>query len=129
MRTWHIFSIYFCCILLYSCAQDPVVDEDLHGSEQFNRTIRFEVKHVYSISPLLDSAVQDVLIEIYDNAFDFINFGYPAATRTTDSAGYAEINGLNADYYYIRATHLSFPTETDSVSTPSGSISFVEMYM
>lgn len=115
-------SIYF-----VACNEDEIVYPTLHGSENLNRTIQFDVYHVYDFSPITDSTVQDAYIAIYEHFEDLMLDYYPDASRTTDSAGHAEINGLGADYYYIKCTHPSLGTVIDSVSTPSNTTSFVEL--
>lgn len=110
-----------------SCDKNGVVDDDLHGSENFNRTIKFDVIHVYSVSPVLDSVVALAKVDIYYDYYDFLNEAYPAASRLTDSTGHCEINGLDKDFYYIRAKHPAFADIKDSVSTPANTTSFVEM--
>lgn len=104
-----------------------MVDDDLHGSENFNRTIKFDVIHVYSVSPVMDSVVALATVDIYYDYYDFSNEAYPAATRITDSTGHCEISGLDKGFYYIRAKHPSFADIIDSVSTPANTTSFVEM--
>ncbi len=110
-----------------SCDKNETVDDDLHGSENFNRTIKFDVIHVYSVSPEMDSVVALATVDIYYDYYDFLNEAYPAASRLTDSTGHCEINALDKDFYYIRAKHPSFADIIDSVSTPANTTSFVEM--
>ncbi len=113
--------------MIFSCDKEKLPDENLNGSENFNRTIKFDVIHVYSFSPILDSVIENASIKIYSDYYDFLNEAYPDASRETDSTGYCEINGLDKDFYYIRASHPSFADVIDSVSTPANTISFVEM--
>lgn len=113
--------------VIFSCNKENLPDEDLNGSENFNRTIKFDVIHVYSFSPLQDSVIEDATINIYSDYYDFLNGAYPDATRQTDSTGFCEISGLDKNFYYIRAIHPAFVDVIDSVSTPANTISFVEM--
>lgn len=121
------FILIITTIFIIASCDKNVVDDDLHGSENFNRTIKFDVIHVYSVSPVLDSVVALATVDIYYDYYDFLNEAYPAASRLTDSTGHCEINGLDKDFYYIRAKHPSFADIKDSVSTPANTTSFVEM--
>ena len=118
----YVFVITF----FLSCEKKNPMD-DLNATENFNRTIKFNVTNVYDLSPITDSVVPGATINIYDNYFDFISEAYPSASRVTDSLGECTISGLDQDYYYIRAKHPFFPDITDSVSTPAYSTSFVEL--
>jgi hypothetical protein len=124
---------FICClavlsILITSCEKEVIVDDNFNASENYNRTIKFDVYNLYSVSPILDSTVRDVTIDIFGTYYELIYDYYPDATRITDSLGQAEINGLEKDYYYIRASHPVLGNIIDSVSTPANTISFVELY-
>lgn len=119
--------ILFVPIWFQACNNDEPASDNFHGLDNFNRTIRFTVKNVYSLSPVMDSLVPDAQISIYSDYYDFLAGNYPDASRITDSAGYAEINGLDKDFYYIRATHPDLGEIIDSISTPDGTISFEEL--
>lgn len=114
--------------LLTACEETKVPDNNFNATENFNRTIVFDVYDLYSISPLLDSTVRDVAITIYHNYEELQYNFYPDASRITDSIGHAEINGLDEDYYYILAKHPTLGNIIDSVSTPANTISFVTLY-
>ncbi len=117
--------LYFIAFGFYACNETELPDDNFNASQNFNRTIIFDVNRIYDISPLMDSTVQDVKIDIYlsyeELAYDY----YPEATRTTDENGHAEINGLDKDYYYIKATHPILGILIDSVTTPANTTSFV----
>ena len=49
------------------------------------------------------------------------------ADRYTDSNGVAWIQYLKEDFYYLKVHHPKFYMELDSVSTPAGTLSFVEI--
>ena len=124
---------FICClavlsILFTSCEKEVIVDDNFNASENYNRTIIFDVYNLYSVSPILDSTVRDVTIDIFATYYELIYDYYPDASRITDSLGHAEINGLEKDFYYIRASHPTLGNRIDSVSTPANTISFVEMY-
>ena len=119
--------LFVATIFIFASCDKNVVDDDLHGSENFNRTIKFDVIHVYSVSPILDSVVALATVDIYYDYYDFLNESYPAASRITDSTGHCEISGLDKDFYYVRASHPAFADVKDSVSTPANTTSFVEM--
>lgn len=123
----YIYGFVFLFALMMSCKEDEIIYEDLNGFENLNRTIIFDVYHVYDFSPVSDSTVRDATIAIYASYEDLLLDFYPDASRVTDSVGHAEINGLGADYYYIKCTHTELGTVIDSVSTPSGTTSFVEL--
>lgn len=114
--------------LLSACEETKVPDNQFNATENFNRSIVFDVYDFYSISPLLDSTVRDVYIAIYHNYEELQYDFYPDASRITDSVGHAEINGLDEDYYYILAKHPTLGNIIDSVSTPANTISFVTLY-
>lgn len=114
--------------LLHACADEPIDYPTLNGSDNLNRTIKFDVYHVYDYTPVSDSLVPEASIKIYSVYEDLLLDYYPDASRLTDSLGHAEINGLGADYYYIKCTHPALGTVIDSVSTPYGTISFVELF-
>jgi hypothetical protein len=111
-----------------SCSENTLPDDNFNASENFNRSIIFDVYRVYSISPLLDSTVRDVTIDIFYSYEDLMLDYYPDASRITDSLGHAEINGLDKDYYYIRASHPALGNLVDSVNTPAYTTSFVYLY-
>lgn len=115
-------------ILQSACNDEPVDDPTFNGSDNLNRTIKFDVYHVYDFTPISDSLVPEASIKIYSVYEDLVLDYYPDASRTTDSLGHAEINGLSEDYYYIKCTHPGLGTVIDSVSTPYGTTSFVELY-
>ncbi len=121
-----IFSV-FIFLFIVSCNKEEIPDDNFNASQNFNRTIRFEVYHVYDFSPISDSAVGGAIVTIYENYEDFLTEYYPDATRTTDSSGKCEIGGLDKDKYYIRCVHPAFSNIIDSVTTPSNTTSFVEM--
>ena len=115
-------------LFLFACEKETDKD-DTHHVVQGNRTINVWVSHIYQTSPVLDSAVAGQEVKIYDNRIDFIeNEVNYEAVRTTDSTGLAVFQFRSADYYYIRAEHDELGEVTDSVSTPSGTTSFVELY-
>lgn len=116
------------CIGLSACAEETTDFPTLNGSENLNRSIKFDVYHVYDFSPISDSLVSDASIKIYAVYEDLVLDYYPDASRITDSLAHAEINGLGEDYYYIKCTHPNLGTLIDSVSTPNGTISFVELF-
>ncbi|MFI5172452.1 MAG: hypothetical protein ACHQFW_08680 [Chitinophagales bacterium] len=116
-----------CAFLIVSCNNEPLPNENFNATENFNRTIKFDVIHVYNLSPVTDSAVSGATINIYSNYEDLLLDYYPNASRITDSLGKCEIQGLDKDKYYIRATHPAFSNLVDSVATPANTTSFVEM--
>lgn len=122
----YLLAILTICITFTACEEDPVY-EDLNGSENLNRTIKFDVYHVYDTSPYTDSTVAEATIKIYANYEDLMLDYYPDASRVTDSVGHAEINGLDKDIYYIRCTHPTLGDLIDSVTTPAYTTSFVEL--
>ncbi len=113
--------------LFISCNKTELLDDSFHATDNFNRSIKFTVKHVYNFTPIMDSVVAGAVIDIYDNLEDLQLDYYPDATRITDSLGECEISGLDQDKFYIRATHPSFANIVDSVSTPENTTSFVEI--
>lgn len=128
MKQLFIYLLFLFGIALAACNTEEPVYEDLNGFENLNRTIKFDVYHVYDLSPVADSSVSGASIKIYAAYEDLLLDYYPDASRITDSLGYAEINGLGEDYYYIKCTHPELGEVIDSVSTPSNTISFVELY-
>lgn len=123
-----LYCVFFSLLLQESCGKDKMQQESLHALDNFNRTIRFNVKHVYQVSPEMDSALEGAAVKIYSDYTDFRLAGTPDASRETDSTGYCEIAGLDKDKYYIRASYPGFDDVTDSVSTPDGTISFVALF-
>ena len=115
-----------CILAVVSCEEEPIY-EDLNGSENLNRTIKFDVSHVYDTSPYSDSTVAGATIKIYAQFEDLLTDYYPDASRITDSLGHAEINGLDEDMYYIKCTHPTLGELIDSVTTPAYTTSFVEL--
>lgn len=126
-NTWR-YSWMFCVLLLVACEKEEPPQEHLNGFANLNRTIIFDVYHVYDFSPIQDTTVRDAIIKVYAVYEDLLLDYYPDASRMTDSAGHAEINGLGEDYYYIKCTHPALGTVIDSVSTPFNTTSFVELY-
>jgi len=122
------YGLMIAVLLLSACSQEEVPQEDLNGFANLNRSIIFDVYHVYDFSPVQDSTVRDATISIYAVYEDLLLDYYPDASRVTDSVGHAEINGLGEDHYYIKCTHPELGTVIDSVSTPSNTTSFVELY-
>lgn len=121
-----IFS-FLAIVFIVSCNKEEIPEDNFNASENFNRTIKFEVYHVYDFSPVSDSAVGGAIITVYENYEDFLTEYYPDAIRTTDSLGKCEIGGLDKDKYYIRCKHPAFSNVIDSVTTPENTTSFVEM--
>jgi len=115
-------------MVFQGCRETPLPDDKLNGTENLNRTIIFDVFHVYDFSPISDSTVRGAAISIYASFEDLQLDYYPDAFRYSDSSGHAEINGLGEDYYYIKCTHPVLGTVLDSVSTPYGTTSFVELF-
>ncbi len=133
MKCFNSTAAIFCClialcILCSSCKKEVIIDDNFNASENYNRNIIFDVYNLYSVSPILDSTVRDVTIDIFATYYELIYDYYPDASRITDSLGHAEINGLEKDFYYIRASHPTLGNRIDSVSTPANTISFVEIY-
>ncbi len=126
MKKYYFIIITFFTVFT-ACKKEEIPDDNFHASENFNRTIKFEVYHVYDFSPITDSAVAGAIVSVYSNYEDFVTEYYPDATRTTDSLGKCEIGGLDKDLYYIRASYPDFANALDSVSTPANTTSFVEM--
>ena len=123
-----VILLYFILFSVYACNETTIPEDNFNASENFNRSIIFDVYRVYSISPLLDSTVQDVTIDIFSSYEDLVYDYYPDASRLTDSVGHAIFNGLDKYYYYIRASHPTLGNVIDSVSTPANTTSFVELY-
>lgn len=50
-----VILLYFILFSFYACNETAIPEDNFNASENFNRTIIFDVYRVYSISPLLDS--------------------------------------------------------------------------
>jgi len=133
MKCFNCHTFFISCLTVFgilctSCEKEVIVTDNFNASENYNRTIIIDIYNLYSVSPILDSTVRDVTIDIFATFYELVYDYYPDATRISDSLGHAEINGLDKDYYYIRASHPTLGNIIDSVSTPANTISFVEMY-
>lgn len=71
--------------------------------------------------------ISGVIVELYKSEYDRSNNQNLLFTRTTDMGGLSVFYNLEEEYYYIRASHLSYGTKLDETSTPDGTVSFVQI--
>jgi hypothetical protein len=65
-------------------------------------------------------------VEVYKSESDRELSLNEVIEHTTDSSGATTFVGLKEDYYYLRCVHPNYSTKLDEVSTPDGTISFVD---
>lgn len=71
--------------------------------------------------------VQGASIKIYKTETDRDLDNDLVKEATTDSAGFAGFYNLEEEYYYIHCSHSTLGVQLDEVSTPDGTISFVDI--
>lgn len=109
-----------------SCADEPpVADQSFNASQEFNRNVKVELRHYYDLENGLDSLVSNATVLLFEDRDVFITNGYADKYRTTDTTGIALFEYLDKDYYYIRVVQPDLGEQTDSVSTPPNTTSFV----
>lgn len=111
---------------LMACEDDvPEPDNTFNASENKNRTILAEVRHIYDFPNGLDSMVAGATVLLYSDRDVFVTAGIAEKYRTTDSTGKVIIEFLDQSYYWIRTVHPDLGEVLDSVSTPEYTSSFV----
>lgn len=113
-------------VFLVACAKkDPPFNP---GTPPANTSLKVTVKHVYAIWPdVKDSLVAGATVAIFTAAEDrdqLINWD---GWKETDSTGVALFEYRKHAYYYVLVDHPLFGKITDEVTTPAGTLSFLEM--
>jgi hypothetical protein len=120
-----IFFCFIVCISFFSCKEE--IEPDKLDFVIGDREVKVSVLNVLSISPFETEPIQGAEVQIFDDLQEFNDPYSDGLARTTDSTGRVEFLFLKEDRHYFRISHPIFGIERDSVSTPSGTISFLEI--
>ena len=71
-------------------------------------------------------AIAGATIELYESEDDREYSMNVIKVQTTDSSGHTTFSNLKEDYYYLRCLHPGYGEKLDNVSTPDGTVSFVD---
>ncbi|MBK7108498.1 MAG: hypothetical protein WAU21_06280 [Chitinophagales bacterium] len=129
--TWNSLAsaiLYFALFLfVVSCEKDPD-GKPFPNNDNNNRTIEVTLHHVFDTILFTDSVMANVEVKIYSSYDQFITDGPADAIRYSDSTGVALFEYRSANYYWIKCFHPAHGFITDSVSTPSHTVAFVQLY-
>ena len=117
-------SCFICCIYLLCSCKNPTPGVD-PGPSLHNANLVVTTTHLFDTIGLMDSAVGDANLKVYDTYRDMILDENRLYERTTDSIGEGGIEGMNIDFAYVRAYHPNLGTTYDSTSTPHNTTSFL----
>jgi hypothetical protein len=118
---------YACLLLLllflFGCKKEPPAPLTVNNNAQLKVT----VKKIYTTTPTVkDSALNNVLVSIYQYADDRTNNVNAEHKGYTDTAGVVLFTSLKVNYYYIAVSY-GQKTIYDQVSTPDNALSFDEI--
>lgn len=120
-----IFILVFLSVSFACEKTRPTTGQD---NPTINTTVKVLVKHVYQFQPdVKDSVVAGAEVSIFISALDRAQMINEEAKRTTDTSGYAIFEYRKHHYYYVLAKHPTLGTVEEEVSTPAGTVSFLEM--
>lgn len=111
--------------LFAACEKEELPGEPFNTPNEYNRSIQADVRHLFDLSSMTDSAVFNATIFLYENRENFLYDGIPDAYRNTDTNGKAVFEYLSKDYYWVRAVHPDLGEQIDSISTPPNTNSFL----
>ena len=113
-------------VILSACKKEEV-DQNLPPVNTHSATAKVTISHLYDIPNSLDSLVPFAQVKVYETIEDLTFDENRLYDRTSDSLGFVEINGISKTKIYLKAFHTSLGNKVDSVSTPDGTISFLEI--
>jgi hypothetical protein len=120
-----LFTSLLVVFLFGACEKEEPPGKPFNTPNEYNRSIQAEVKHLFDLSLMADSAVFNATIFLYEDRENFLYDGIPDAYRNTDSNGKATFELLSKDYYWVRAVHPDLGEQIDSISTPPNTNSFL----
>ena len=109
---------------LFSCSSEPTeVIVPVHDA-----TIKVRVYQELAGggSTVIDVPIKGATVELYKTENDRELSMNQVIEHTTDSSGNTTFSNLKEDYYYMRCLHPNYGEQLDEVSTPDGTLSFVD---
>ena len=109
---------------LFSCSSEPQ-DVVMHVHDA---TIKVQVYQelVGGGGNTIQVPIKGATVELYKTKDDREYSMNQVIEHTTDSSGATTFSGLKEDYYYMRCLQPNYGERLDEVSTPDGTISFVD---
>jgi hypothetical protein len=119
--------LWFILIIIFLAACNADTFQDDTGNPPVAQDLKVTVRHVFQTNPYADSLVSGVTVFLFKNRQDRKDEINVLLDRVTDKNGLAEFKYLKVDSVYILTRHPVIGDMFEEASTPSGSVSFVEV--
>jgi hypothetical protein len=118
--------LLLCLVVFISCKDSPPEEIVMHVHQA---TIKARVYQLLAGGGgnAIEVPIQGAAVELYTSEEDRALGINLVMARPTDTAGLATFTKLEEKYYYLRVTHAHFGEQLEEVSTPDGTVSFVDV--